>query len=323
MDIICKKTTELGEKELNEISTLFSRVFPDHPHRSPEYLLNQYTQNAFGTSFHTLMYEGGVLIGHNAGVPGYLRLNGEKVSALNNVDLMIEEEKRGLQGFMLLMKKAWSFYKENGIQLIYSIPNNNSHPLLVKLKFVKDISMLYTYCLPYRVGGVKKGMKFANPLSKWFCRQWLFISDLLASKKIYKFGVQRDYESFEKTRYNRSDKKYSFAEVGGVRIVYKIMEYEGIRTAFLIDVRDKSSKAFCKAVRFLLKEEGENFDIILYVGYLQFRNTGMIRIPHKFEPKNFNFVGSVLDGDGLKEKDVADYLNIENWDINLSDDDII
>ena len=204
---------------------------------------------------------------------------------------MIKEEKRGLQGFMLLMKKAWAFYRQNGIQLIYSIPNNNSHPLLVKLKFVKDISLLYTYCLPYRIGGVKKGLRFANPLSVLFCRIWVLFSSFFSSKTEHIFSIQRDYETFERTRYNRSDGKYSFADAGDIHFTYKIENYGGVRTCFLIDVKSKSGKAFCGAVQYLLRHEQKKFDLIIYVGYLPFASTGLIRIPHRFEPKNFNFVG--------------------------------
>lgn len=101
------------------------------------------------------------------------------------------------------------------------------------------------------------------------------------------------------------------------------MEYEGIRTAFLIDIYEKSQKNFFAAMKYLLENESKNFDLILYVGYLPFVNPGMVRVPHKFEPKNFNFVAQVLNNEGLTEKDVTDYMNINNWDINLSDDDII
>lgn len=323
MDIICKKTTELTSDELNDISSLFSSVFSDHESRPPEYLLNQYTQNAFGTSYHTMMYEDGVLIGHNAGVPGYLLVNGKKMSALNNVDLMIREDKRGLQGFMLLMKKAWAFYKQNGIDLIYSIPNNNSHPLLVKLKLVQDISPLYTYCLPYRVGGVKKSLGFLNPLSELFCWLLVLATSCFATKKNYGFGIQRDYDTFENTRYKRTDGNYTFASIDGYSMVYKIKEYEGVRTAFLMDVRQKSQKSFCKAIKYLLTKERKNFDMILYVGSLPWANPCMIRIPHRFEPKNFNFVGTVLNKERLDDKDIQIYMDIKSWDINLCDDDII
>ena len=321
MEFVNKKTTELSQKELNDISVLFENVFEQE--RSAEVFKNQYVNNAFGTSYHTLMYEDGELVGHNAGTPGFFNLNGKRLAALNNVDLMIRKDCRGIQGFMYMMKKAWAYYKHQGIQLIYSIPNNNSHPLLVKLKFVKDLDSLYTYCLPYRIGGVKPALKFANIFSKLFCYGWVHLTGIFASNEKLKFGVQRDYETFLKTRWSRSDGKYSFAKVSGTTMGYKIMEYEGIRTAFLIDIYEKSQKNFFAAMKYLLENESKNFDLILYVGYLPFVNPGMVRVPHKFEPKNFNFVAQVLNNEGLTEKDVTDYMNINNWDINLSDDDII
>lgn len=321
MEFVCKKTTELSKEDLHKIGSLFSEVF--NQVRTEEVLLNQYLNNAFGTSYHVLMYDDGQLIGHNAGVPGYLMINGKKVPALNNVDLMIKEEKRGLQGFMMLVKTAWAFYKEQGIQLIYSLPNNNSHPLLVKLKFVNDIGRLYTYCLPYRIGGVKKGLAFANFLSKRLCKLWVLCSSILASEEVTTFRIQRDYESFKRSRYKRSDGQYSFGEFKGSEFVYKIMVHEGVRTAFIIDVYDKSKMAFCRAVNYLLKNESNNFDLILYVGNLPFANIGLFRVPHKYEPKQFNFVGHVLNSEGLDDKDKNDYMDINRWDINLADDDII
>lgn len=321
MEFVNKKTTELTQKELDDISALFENVFEQE--RSAEVFINQYVNNVFGTSYHTLMYEDGVLVGHNAGTPGYFNLNGKKLATLNNVDLMIRKDCRGIQGFMFMMKKAWTYYKQQGIQLIYSVPNNNSHPLLVKLKFVKDLANLYTYCLPYRIGGVKPALKFANIFSKLFCYGWVYLTGLFVSSRKLTFGVQRDYESFLKTRWNRSDGRYSFAEVNGTTMVYKIMTYEGIRSAFIIDIYEKSQRNFFEGVKYLLKHENKNFDLILYVGYLPFANPGMVRVPHKYEPKNFNFVATVLNDEGLSEEDIAGYMNIQNWDINLADDDII
>lgn len=321
MEFINKKTTELTQVEFVQIADLFESVYSER--RPVEVFRNLYVNNVFGTSYHTLMYENGTLIGHNAGAPGYLMLNGKRLPALNNVDLFIRKECRGISGFMTLMKKSWAYYKEQGIQLIYSLPNNNSHPLLVKLKFVKDVGSLYTYCLPYRIGGIKPSLEVANIFSKLFCYGWVYLSSLFASGKNLEFGVQRDYDSFLKTRWHRSDGKYSFADVNGTTMVYKIMTYEGIRTAFIIDIYEKSQKNFFAGVKYLLRHESKNFDLILYVGYLPFVNPGLIRISHKFEPKNFNFVATVLNEELLDEQDKADYMNIQKWDINLSDDDII
>lgn len=321
MEFVNKKTTELDETELHDIVTLFNKVF--HQERTVEILLNQYTQNPFGTCYHTMMYENNVLVGHITGLPGYYNLSGKRMMAVNPIDLMIDEKHRGLQGFMFLVKKAWSYYKEQGVQLIYNLPNNNSHPLFIKLKCTQNIGNLYTYVLPYRIGGIVKSLGFLNFLSIALSWIWITITGWFASKEKLNFNVQRDYESFLEKRYNRSDGKYSFGEVYGTNFVYKIMNYEGKQTAFIIDIYEKSQKAFCEAIKYLLKNERKNFDLILYVGNLPFSNPGLIRVPHKFEPKNFNFDGTILNKEGLTEDDIRVYYDINSWDINLSDDDVI
>ena len=321
MEFVCKKTTDLNQTEKQAIVALFKEVF--HQERTVEILQNQYTQNAFGTCYHTLMYDNGILVGHITGLPGYYWLNGKKLKAVNPIDLMIDEKHRGLQGFMFLVKKAWNYYNEQGVQLIYNLPNNNSHPLFIKLKCTKNIGSLYTYVLPYRIGGIIKGLSVLNFLSITFCRIWAFCSSVLASNKKHHFKVQRDYESFFPSRYKRFDGRYSYGELTNTKFVYKVMTFDGKRSAFIIDIYEKTQKAYCEAVRYLIKHERKNFDLILYVGNLPFVNPGLIRVPHKYEPKNFNFDGIVLNEKGLSEEDKADYYNINNWDINLSDDDVI
>lgn len=321
MEFVCKKTTELANSEKQEIVSLFIEVFKQE--RTVAILENQYTNNAFGTCYHTLMYDNGILVGHMTGLPGYYMLNGKKLKAVNPIDLMIDEKHRGLQGFMFLVKKSWGYYKEQGVQLIFNLPNNNSHPLFIKLKCTQNIGSLYTYCMPYRIGGLVKKLSFLNIFSIAFCKMWVFFSGIFASREGLQFKVQRDYASFMPTRYKRFDGKYSIGELNGTRFVYKVKYHEGKRTAFIIDVIGKSQKGFCDAVKYLIRHESKNFDIILYVGYLPFANPGMIRIPHKYEPKNFNFDGIVLGTNELSKEDIEAYYDINSWDINLSDDDVI
>ncbi len=100
--------------------------------------------------------------------------------------------------------------------------------------------------------------------------------------------------------------------------MYKIITYEGVRTAFLVDVVNKSARNFCKAVKYIIQNENVNFDLILYVGHLPFSSYGMIKFPRRFEPKHFNFTGFLLNE---KNKDLL--FNIESWDVNLSNYDLI
>jgi len=148
-----------------------------------------------------------------------------------------------------------------------------------------------------------------------FCRTWLEVASLFASSEVKPYRIEKDLESYNVTRYKRSDGKYSF----GDGFVYKIMEYEGIRTVFLIDVFEKSAKNFCRAVKYIIKHEGCNFDILLYPGHLRFAHSGMIKIPHKYEPKRFVLTGKLLD----KSFEFEGFWDINNWDTNLSNYDLI
>jgi hypothetical protein len=98
------------------------------------------------------------------------------------------------------------------------------------------------------------------------------------------------------------------------------MEYEGIQSAFLIDVFEKSEANFNKAVRYIIKNHHKDFDILLYVGHLPFRRHGLIQVPRKLVPKEFHFTGEILRKEEIDESFV---FNINNWDVNLSNYDLL
>ena len=55
---------------------------------------------------------------------------------------------------------------------------------------------------------------------------------------------------------------------------YKVMEFDDVRTAFIVDVFEKTAANFTKAVKYLIKNEKKNFDLVLYVGHLPFSSYG-------------------------------------------------
>lgn len=180
---------------------------------------------------------------------------------------------------------------------------------------MKEVGKMFTYCLPYRIGGLKKDFGWLNWASIAFCRIWLSVASCFASSTLLTYRIEKDLESYNTTRYKRSDGVYSF----GKGFVYKVMDYEGIRTAFLIDVYEKSAKNFCKAIKYIFKHDGKNFDILIYPGHLRFAHSGMIKIPHKYEPKRFVLTGKLLD----KSFEFDGLWDINNWDTNLSNYDLI
>lgn len=313
MEFIVKKTTECSQEELIQMNELFNTVFERE--RPLEIMMNQYTQNPFGYSYHSLIVDDGRIVGMNVYIPVYFKKDGENVLFADSVDSMVSKKYRDFFNYKDMVDAAYKYMRKEGVKFAYGYPNDNAYPVVIKSKLMKEVDKMYTYCLPYRIGGVKKGICWLNWASKIFCKCWVSVASLFASSEVKPYRIEKDLESYNATRYKRNDGQYSF----GDGFVYKIMEYEGIRTAFLIDVFEKSAKNFCKAVKYIIKHESKNFDILLYPGHLRFAHCGMIKIPHKFEPKRFVLTGKVLD----KSFDFDGLWDINNWDTNLSNYDLI
>lgn len=313
MKFFVKRTTECSREELRQMNDLFNEVFERN--RPLNIMLNQYTQNPFGYSYHSLMIDDGRIVGMNVYIPVYFKRDGEKVLFADSVDSMVGKKHRDFFNYNDMVQAAYKYMKKEGVKFVYGYPNDNAYPVVIKSKLMKEVGKMYTYCLPYRIGGVKKGLGWLNWASIVFCRIWLFISSCFASSKVLPYRIEKDLECYNATRYKRSNGVYSF----GDGFVYKVMDYEGIRTAFLIDVYEKSAKNFCKAVKYIFSHDGKNFDILLYPGHLRFVNCGMIKIPHKYEPKRFVLTGKLLD----KSFEFEGFWDINNWDTNLSNYDLI
>lgn len=313
LDFVVKRTTECSDVELKQMNDLFNEVFEKD--RPLEIMLNQYTQNPFGYSYHSMIMDGEKIVGMNVYVPVYFKVNGEKILFADIIDSMISKPYRDIFNYVDMCSTGYKRMKKEGVKFAYGYPNDNAYPITIKAKVSKEVGKMFTYCLPYRIGGIKNSLGWLNWATKAFCWCWLEISSLFASKKVSAYQIEKDSESYNPTRYKRNDGNYFF----GDGFVYKIIEYEGIRTAFLIDVYEKSAKNFCKAVKYILKREGKNFDTLLYPGFLKFTCTGMVKIPHKFEPKRFVLTGKSLD----KSFEFDGLWDINNWDTNLSNYDLI
>lgn len=312
-----KKTSELTIEEKQQIIALFNEIFEKD--RSVQEFDNQYYNNVKGDGIHCLMKADGVVVGHDAGTPCFYKINGERVPAMCNIDTMIHPKYRGIENYYDLMKVAFDRYKKDGYEFVYGFPNDNAFPLITGIKIMKFVGNLDTYCLPYRIGGIKKKLGFLNWASIIFCNCWTSVSSLFASDKVQHFLIEKESETYNETRYKRMDGNYSKVSLPGLDFVYKVEDYEGIRAAFLIDVEQKSAKNFCKAAKYIWKQEKKSCDIILYVGVLPFGNTGFIKIPRKYEPKKFNFT-AILNSKVVGKKEFYD---INSWDVNLSNYDLI
>lgn len=314
----CKNTKELTQKELNQMADLFSRVWERDI--EVDFLISQYTNNPFGFSYHSLAKDDDIIIGFSSYVPAWFVYGEQKYVFVCGLDTMIDKRHRDGFVFYDVIKNAHSYMKEKGVVMNYGYPNDNSCPVLLKTKLTKQIGKMHTYCLPYRIGGLKKGLKLANCLSMLGSCLWVMLCSVFASKEVHFFYIHKDEESYNLSRYKRYGGDYGYAQLKNGEFHYRIKEHEGVRTAFILDVSPKSSRNYVDAVKFLIKNNSKVFDLVLYPGELPFGVTGMIKLPRKIEPKNFNMTGNILDKKKLDEKYIYD---IRNWDTNLSNYDLI
>lgn len=317
MEFIVKKTTELSREEIRQINALFETVFEKD--RTEQEFINQSVNNPLGYSYHSMMVEGDVIVGLNSFVPSYYVVNGERMLFANSTDSMVAKRYRDFFNFNDMVTAGFREMKKDGVRYVYGYPNDNSYPVLIKSKLYRDIGKMHTYCLPLHIGGLKPSLKVLNPVSSIICRTFVSLSGIFASRKSDRYVIAKEENSYNLSRYKRGDGSYNVEEIEGIKVYYKIKVHEGIRTAFLIDISEKSPKAFNIAVKHIIRNHGREFDLLLYPGWLNFSNTSMIRIPRKFEPKNFNFTGKALDKKAFDET----IWDIRNWDTNLSNYDLI
>lgn len=316
MEFVTKSTFELSKIELLQIKDLFEEVF-EKP-SSVDFFVKYYTGNFLGYSFHSLIIKEGRIVGVNSLVPIIYMYNGEKMRFVNAGGTMISKRCRGLENFYDMINESFRFLKEKGFAAYVGFPNDASYSLYIGTKLQKDIGKLYTYILPYKLGNVKKSLCWLNSLSKLFCWGYVYFNGLLASMNVTQFIIHKDHDSFDQYRYNNPS--YKQIEIGGCKAFYIVKVHERVRTAFIIDITEKSAKNFQKTVKEIIKREKSNMDMILYVGNLPFRNHGLIKLPRKFEPKNFHFTGHIIDHN-LVNKDI--FYNLDNWDVNLSNYDLV
>lgn len=313
-----KRTTELSNEEFEQIVSLFIIVFDRVI--TVEALRHSYLSTPLGFSYHSILKDDGKICGFNTFEPSFFKYHGKKVLVASSVTTMVDVKHRGASNFYYIVSKAYPYLKGEGVSLVYAYPNNNSYPVFTKMKLTKDVGEMFTYCLPLRIGGIKTKLKVFNYISLLFCKCWVGVSSLLASRHVVSFPMEKDIETYDKPRYSRNlQEVYKNVKINEAVFHYRIKEHAGIRTAFMIDISSKSSRNFVTAVNYLLRKEGKNIDLVLYPGYLPFKVTGMIKLPMKYAPKRLSLTAKILD-DSIFGDDVW---NIRNWDTNLSNYDLI
>lgn len=318
MEFLCKITNELTQEELSQVTSLYNRVFiTDHTIAE---MIGRYVNNPLGYAYHSMMKDNNQIVGFSAYIPAYYIYSGKRVLFAYAGDYMTDKPYRDFFNFRDIIKNAHTFMKENGVALNFGYPNDKAFPVMTKGKLTKVIGKMHIYCLPYRIGGIKSNLLFLNWLSVLGCRLYVLCCSLFAEKKNRVFLIHKEEQTYNLTRYKYFDGNYGYCKLKHGDFYYKIQDHEGVRTVFIIDVSPKSPRNYVDAIRYLIKNHSKVFDLILYPGELPFSVTGMVKLPRRVEPKNFNFTANILDKEAVDPKVIY---NINNWDTNLSNYDLI
>lgn len=316
MIILFKRTDELSNDELIQIADLYEKIF--HEPRSVADHLKQFVNNPFGYSYHSIILDNNTIVGINTYVPVKFLVDNKESLFVNSIDSMVDKSYRDFFAYNDMVRTAYRELKKEGVQFVYGYPNDNAYPVVIKSKLMKNIGKMRIYCLPYRIGGIISGLSIFNPITKICSNGFVKLCGLISRHEKDTFRITKDNLSYNQTRYNRGE--YNKVKLkNGVDFFYKIKNHEGVKTAFIIDLSEKSSKSFNLAVKYLLKYHQSDFDLILYTGWLNQSNSSLIKLPRRFEPKNFNLTGKILDS-SLEFDGIWD---IRNWDTNLSNYDLI
>lgn len=321
MDVVYKKTIDLTDSEIERICFVFENVF-EGVKKDKEEFKNEFLNTCLGYSYHGLLFNDmKEIVGANTYIPFDYIINGKNSLVAVGVDTMVMEQYRNFDNIMNLVSEGRKILRAENFFLNIGFPNENSYPLYKKAFRDKDIGDLSIYVLPYKIGGIKKSLKCFNFLSIFFSNTLLFLSRIFTNKKCNNKLIKRDLISFEKTRYNWFDPAdYKKCKNGEVNYSYKIKNYEGVDCAFLFNVYPLNKKNFDEAVRNIKKKEKMYCSMIMYVGNLHFYPMSMIKIPKKFEPKTFHFVGSLLQKTDIETHKIYD---VSNWDVDLASYDLI
>ena len=318
MDFINKKTTELSDNEINQFCSLYTTVFCKAD-KSIDSFKKEYMNSALGYSFHSLMFLDGELVGAHNEIPVHYIINGEKVIFCFGTDVMIKEGFRNFFNLAKLVSLSEKALKNDGIMFIFGFPNEKSYSVFNKAFKYRDIGCLNTYVLPYRIGGINPKFKFLNPFSIVAAKLMSSLSVLRTNKQSNSYLIDKDREAQAKYRFQWFGGKYNIVSVEDFCFVYKIILKDNIKTAFLLDLNVVNPQNLVQAIKYIIKKDSKNFDLLIYTGKLNFNAFPLIRVPKKLEPKKFKFHGKLIGSEQIDER----IFSIENWNVNLLCYDLI
>lgn len=321
MEIKVCTTHEWTEQEWSSFIVSFNIVFSRQ--YSEEFFRKKYLSSCDHCSYHALLLnDDGEVVGNCSIVP-FLYYQGSTVFKNGlGADVFIREEYR-TDPLMLrrMYKKLVKLLVDNSVVAVMAVPNAMAYPYWKNVVKWKDVGYLRYWALPVRVGNVCHKYHFLNAFSRIYCSLVLGVSAIFSflggKQRQFKYSIVES-EDFIQERFGED---YECVQDGAIKNYFKIVDEDGVRTAYLIYSRENgvlSFRSLYKGVSYIIRQH--KVDLVLYIGPLSFQQSLFWQIPHKIEPKLLPLTCDLLQN--KQGHEYFDMLVFSNWDFGLLNYDV-
>ncbi len=322
MEIKICSTQEWSYCEWESFVSSFEAIF--HKGFTKDYFNNKYLSVCDRQSYHALLLHEDKVVGNISVIPYWYRHNEDELIKIGlAADVFILEDYRS-DPFTLrrMYKRLTTLLIEKRIVSVMAVPNETAYSYWKNVVKWQDVGMIKYWGMPVRVGNIMRKSKLLNVCSLIYVYIAVSISFVLSalcrsSQKKFQYEIVDD-ESFLQGRFSHDD--YVQIHHRNCMNCFRIVDEQGVRTAYLIYSRQKKRMSFLslyKGVFSILKEH--KVDLILYVGPLKLFQTLFLCIPQNFEPKSLPLTCDLLIKDDEIHKDMLDF---DKWDFGLLNYDV-
>jgi hypothetical protein len=315
-----KLTSELTPGERARMCSLFGEVF--HRPFPEDLFLRKYADAYSGDSFHCLAVRDEIAGAFSAVLFRYSFFGEERVFA-SAIDLMLESQYRPNVGLMKRM--SGSLYKrlaEAGVSFVFSSVREEMMRFHQVVGGWRNIGRLSYYIAPVRGPRIPG----AGALLRTLTRAFNAITTVGRDGPPKGLPIQKwNDDPFLAYRYSFFPTEYRQVKVEGGEAVYTGRMFwnlpgapEHLRLSLLVDVRPSRRSVFDAVVREIVRTV-RDIDYLIYPGHLPFQPRLLWRVPRRMERPRYYLGGRILRPDLIDDR----VYQIDNWDINLSNTDLV
>ena len=318
------KTFEINDDLWDQISEGFRESF--NRDINAQYLKKSFcVRTQWGYGYHAIDYDEKTheIRGFNTFTPTQYK-NNIKV-LVSGSSFVKEKYRKDVFIFLDMVNALRKRGLEDGFALTVGVPNHNSFKYSQKILKTTFIGYLNYYILPINISRCihKPVLSFCNPITRLWSK--IHLDFQLLSSQIHntaennvKYRLQTD-ETFYQARFN--DPCYGEYDDGVYKGYYRIVNEDGTKTAYLMDFVERgvrTKRSLIKVVKYISSHEKP--DAILFVGLLNLRQSVLMKVPWRLEPKHLPLMCYLIDKS--RKDELLDMSDINNWDFSLINFDV-